>query len=153
MKILNPNWVRAIKKTTNSCPYFELQGMKIVEMEWGKSKLEIEIQQKHMQPFGVAHGGVFASLIDATGFWSVFSRLDSSVGMTTIDLKLNYIAPVMEGIVFGLGRCIKLGKSIGIGEGRVEDENGRLLAHGTTTVIVQPDLLMYQQAEMPEKFL
>jgi len=27
-----------------------------------------------MQPFGVVHGGVFSSLIDAAGFWAVYSQ-------------------------------------------------------------------------------
>jgi len=52
-----------------------------------------------------------------------------------------------------LGRCIRLGKNLGLGEGKVEDENGRLLAHGLSTVMSQGNLLMDQQENMPAKFL
>ena len=136
-KQINPEWVREIQKAVNPCPYFELQQMAVTDLTWGTSRVEIELDKRHLQPFGLVHGGVFASLIDAAGFWAVYSVADAEVGMTTGELKLNYLAPAVSGRLIGLGRCLKLGRSLGLGEASVEDDDGRLLAHGTTTVMVQ----------------
>ena len=136
-KQINPKWIREIQKAVNFSPYFELQQMAVTDLTWGTSRVEIELEKRHLQPFGMVHGGVFASLIDAAGFWAVYSKADAQVGMTTVELKLNYLAPAVSGKLIGLGRCIKLGRSLGLGEARVEDQSQRLLAHGTTTVMVQ----------------
>ena len=37
--------------------------------------------------------GVFSSLIDACGFWAAYTELDEGQGMTTVEMKLNYLAP------------------------------------------------------------
>lgn len=150
---INPDWIEAIQGIVNPCPYFELQKMKIVELTWGASRLEIDLETRHLQPFGVVHGGVFATLIDAAGFWAVFSQAPPDVGMTTVELKLNYLAPAVSGRLVGLGRCIKLGRSLGLGEARVESEDGRLLAHGTTTLMVRKDLGLSDSSQAIEKFL
>jgi acyl-coenzyme A thioesterase PaaI-like protein len=52
-----------------------------------------------------------------------------------------------------MGRCIKLGRSIGLGDARIENEKGRLIAHGTTTVMVQPDLSLNDERRDITKFL
>jgi len=152
-KHINPEWVREIRKTVNPCPYFELQQMVLTDLDWGASRLEIKLENRHLQPFGVVHGGVFASLIDAAGFWAVFSQADADVGMTTVELKINYLAPAVSGRLVGLGRCIKLGRSLGLGEARIENENGRLLAHGTTTVMVLTGMKLRDQDSDIPKFL
>jgi uncharacterized protein (TIGR00369 family) len=115
--------------------------------------VEIDLDHRHLQPFGVVHGGVFASIIDAAGFWAVYSQADPAVGMTTVELKLNYLAPAANGRLIALGRSIKLGRSLGLGEARVESEEGRLLAHGTTTVILQPDMPLSETIRSIPKYL
>jgi len=101
----------------------------------------------------MVHGGVFSSLIDAAGFWAVYSQANEGVGMTTVELKLNYLAPAVSGRLIGLGRCIKLGRNLGLGEARIENEDGRLLAHGTTTVMVQTGMSLSDKVRDIPKFL
>ncbi len=153
MKKLNPDWIDAIRTVVNPSPYFDLQRMRVVEISWGACRVEIALENRHLQPFGVVHGGVFASLIDAAGFWAVFSKADPEAGMTTVELKLNYLAPARSGKLVGNGRCIKLGRNLGMGEARVENENGQLLAHGTTTVMVQNKLKLPESVRSVPKYL
>ena len=120
MKQLNPDWVRLTLETINGCPHFQLQSMTIVALEYGTSLIEIDVQTKHLQPFGLVHGGVYATLLDATGWWAAYSQADESLGMTTVEMKLNYLAPVADGLMIGRGRCIKLGKNIGLAEATLE---------------------------------
>ncbi len=153
MKRINQKWVEVIKTIINPCPYFELQTMSLLEIEYGYSKMEIDLKRDHLQPFGIVHGGVFASIIDAAGFWAVFSEADPNVGMTTVELKINYLAPAVDGKLVATGNCIRMGKTLGLGEAKVENESGKLLAHGTTTLMVQPNLNLGDTSRIPEKFI
>lgn len=153
MKRINQEWVEVIKTIINPCPYFELQTMSLLEIEYGYSKMEIDLKRDHLQPFGIVHGGVFASIIDAAGFWAVFSEADPNVGMTTVELKINYLAPAVDGKLVATGNCIRMGKTLGLGEAKVENESGKLLAHGTTTLMVQPNLNLGDTSGIPEKFI
>lgn len=150
---MNPQWIEAVRGQVNPCPYFDLQSMNLKELDWGTARLEIELQRKHLQPFGIVHGGVLASLIDAACFWSCFSQLPDDQGMTTAEIKLNYLAPVVNGTVSALGRCIKLGKTMGLSEATVYDDRQRILAHGTSTLVVMPDMGLPSDNETPPKFL
>lgn len=138
----------------NDCPYFSLLSMEIVDMGIGYSHLEINIDKKHMQPFGLVHGGVFASIIDAAAFWAVYFDIeDQDTGLTTVDIKLNYLAPALSGKLVAKGRRIKLGKTLGYAEALVKNEAGKLLAHGTSTVMIQPGRGLTEDPPMPPKFL
>lgn len=153
MKKLNPDHIAAIAKTVNTSPFFELLSMEIKYLRWGESRLEVEVQKKHLQPFGMVHGGVCASLVDASVYWAVYAGFERAVGLTTMDLRLNYLAPVKEGKMIAKGRSIKTGKTVCLGEATIEDDNGRLLSHGTSTLMVVESLKIRGHSELPPKFL
>ena len=153
IKKLNPAHVAAIAKTVNTCPYFTLLSMELKSFDLGESHLEVEVQQKHLQPYGIVHGGVCASLADAAIYWAVYAGREETVGLTTLELKLNYLAPVSAGRMIAKGRSVKVGKSICLGEASVEDDKGNLVAHGTSTLMVLDSLKIHGQSQLPPKFL
>lgn len=153
MRKLNPEYAEQISTLTNQCPYFKLLSMHVKELGVGRSLLEIDLAQKHLQPFGVVHGGVFSSILDAAAFWAVYTTLDESLGMTTVDLKVNYLAPASDGKLIARGTCIKSGKTLGLAEATVSAQDGRILAHGTSTLIVIPDFDIEWPGERPKKFI
>ena len=131
MKNPNPEYIKRINKIVNSCPYFELLSMKLQDVGIGYSILEIALARKHLQPFGMVHGGVFSSIIDAAAFWAVYTGIeDPAAGMTTVDLKLNYLSPATSGKLIARGRQIKAGRTLGYAEAEVVDQNEKVLAHG-----------------------
>ena len=103
MRKLNPKYIEAVKPLVNRSPYFTLLSMSLSDIGMGSSLLDIDVENKHLQPFGAVHGGVFASILDAAAFWAVFSEVDENVGMTTVDLKVNYLAPVQGGKLIASG--------------------------------------------------
>ena len=115
--------------------------------------MEVTIQEKHLQPYGMVHGGVCASLADAAIYWAVFSGMEETVGLTTVEIKLNYLAPVSAGRLIAKGKCIKVGKSICLGEASVEDDKGNLVAHGTSTMMILDSLKIQGQSHLPPKFI
>jgi uncharacterized protein (TIGR00369 family) len=154
MKELNTEYIRILNELVNRCPYFELLSMKILDVGLGFSLIEIDLSKKHLQPFGFVHGGVFASIIDAAAFWAIFYEIeDQKAGATTVDLKLNYLAPAVSGKLIAEGRQIKLGRTLGYAEAKVTDENGKLLAHGTSTLMIMPGNSMAMDQPLPRKFI
>ena len=152
-KRLNPDYVKAVSRQVSACPYFRLISMEIEDLGWGRSRLVVEIKEDHLQPFGVVHGGVFSSLIDAAAFWAVYPCLDEKDGMTTVEMKLNYLAPAAEGRLVAEGRAIKVGRTLSLGEASVSNGQGRMLAHGTVTLMRVPDLRLSTLDRLPPKLL
>jgi uncharacterized protein (TIGR00369 family) len=154
MKTINPAYIERVNQLINRCPYFDLLSMRISEVGPGLSVMEIDLAQKHLQSFGFVHGGVFASIIDAASFWSLFYEIeDQDTGVTTVDLKLNYLAPAVSGKLIAKGRQIKLGRTLGYADAEVTDSEGRILAHGSSTVILLPGQGLKANPPLPPKFL
>ena len=154
MKSINPEYVERVNQLINRCPYFDLLSMKISDVGLGFSELEVDLAQKHLQPFGFVHGGVFASIIDAAAFWSLFYEIeDQDTGVTTVDLKLNYLAPAVSGKLMAKGRQIKRGRTLGYADAEVTDSEGRILAHGSSTVILLPGQGLKASPPLPSKFI
>ena len=153
MKNPNPEYIERVNLLVNRSPYFELLSMKIIDVGPGFSALEIDLSQKHLQPFGFVHGGVFASIVDAAAFWAVFYQIENqNTGATTVDVKLNYLAPAVSGKLIAKGRQIKLGKTLGYAEAEVTAENGKILAHGTSTLILLPGKGLTSDPSLPSKY-
>ena len=153
MKRLNPDYLELVAKKVNGCPYFTLVSMEITNFEWGQCRIEVVIQEKHLQPFGMVHGGVYSSLVDAAAFWAVYTQIDEDVGITTVEIKLNYLNPASKGYMIAIGKIIKMGRTLCLGETSIEDERGRLLAYGTATMMILKDMKMQGDMELPPKFL
>lgn len=154
MKIPNPEYIRRIREIVSTSPYFKLLSMKLVDVGIGYSSLKIDLTRKHLQPFGAVHGGVFSSILDAAAFWAVYCGIeDQEAGMTTVDLKLNYLAPATSGKLIASGHQIKLGRTLGYAEAEVLDQNGKILAHGTSTLIIIPDKAVKADPPLPPKFI
>jgi uncharacterized protein (TIGR00369 family) len=136
MKKLNPDYVKAVTAMANDSPYFRHLGMVIADLGMGEALVEIHSRDNHRQIYGHVHGGVIASLVDTAIFWCFFAELDESAGITTVDLKVNYLAPVADGKLSARGKRIRLGRTLGLGETEVFNGEGKLVAHGTSSVIV-----------------
>ncbi len=146
---LNPKYKEAVAKVVNQSPYFSLLSMKIKDLKWGASLLEVQLEEKHLQPFGNVHGGVMASVVDAATFWATFPQVENGLGLTTVEIKVNYLAPVQKGRLIAEGRCIKIGKTLALGEAFVRDGGEKLIAHGTSTMMVLPGLTVQGYKDLP----
>ncbi len=150
---LNPRYVEEIKRVVNSCPFFQLLGMELVELGLGWSKVVIPVRTDHLQPFGMVHGGVCGAMVDAACFWAAYSQMPEDIALTTVDLKLNYIAPVFKGTLIAKGSLIKMGKTLSLSQAQVTDENGKIIAHGMSTLFATRSLRLSHHENPPPKFL
>ncbi|CAO0820493.1 hypothetical protein DFAR_1620001 [Desulfarculales bacterium] len=92
-------WVAAASRLVDDGSYSRLQSMHLKELTPGGSGLEIDLAQNHLQPFGLAYGGVLATMVDAAGFWALYTFTDPGLGLTTVKEKRNFLRrPCMAGL-------------------------------------------------------
>ena len=119
-------------------PIMVLVGMWIAEVEEGRVVFAGEPAEDQYNPMGTVHGGIGALLLDSAMGSSVQSMLPCGTSYTTLELKVNYLRPVMSqtGTVYGEGKLIHLGSRTATAEGRLTDGAGKLYAHATTTCLI-----------------
>ncbi|MGB2689419.1 MAG: PaaI family thioesterase, partial [Desulfobacterales bacterium] len=105
----NDNYINKLIEMVNASPFPHHLRMQLVSISVDQAMVKLKTEQCHLQPFGIVHGGVLATLIDTATFWSVFLRLPEDVGLVNIDLKLNYLKSISTGLMTAEGRCIRAG--------------------------------------------
>jgi len=136
MPELNLDHLKSVIQIINEGPFFRHMSMQVTELGTGYSKVVAEISKKHMNPFGGLHGGVYSSLIDTAAYWSAYCDLPEEQGLVSIDLKVDFLAPVLDQKVVVHGKRVKAGKTIYLAEAQMFNEDGKLVAHGTSKLMV-----------------
>lgn len=136
----NPAYLDAVRDLVRSGNYPHLLGMELRDLEPDRCVVALEVAERHLQPYGIVHGGVLASLLDTATFWAAFVRLPQDTGLVNVDLKLNYLeaVPLGAGLLLTEGRCIRPGRTLSYTEAYVRNASGTLVAHATSTVMALP---------------
>ena len=113
-------------------------GFRLVEVEEGRAVFEGEPSERVLNPLGIVHGGWALTLIDSCTGCAAHTTLPAGVGYTTVETKANFVRAItpQTGLVRAEGRVVSAGRTIITAEGKITDAKGRLLAHGTSTLIV-----------------
>ena len=138
MPSLNPAYLDLLYELVNQSPFPSHLPMRIVEVAAENARVELDIDRCHLQPFGIVHGGVIATLVDTATFWAGFGAIPEDAGLVNVDLKLNYLQTVTRGRLTARGRSIRTGRTISYCEAEVRSDDGNLIAHGTSTLMVIP---------------
>jgi uncharacterized protein (TIGR00369 family) len=111
-------------------------GMTIEHFEAGAARVSMNVAPSVHNPAGTLHGGVYCDLADMAMGIAFFSSLDDGEAMTTIELKINFLRPVVSGLVTADARIVSKGKTTGLVECDVRDAQNRLLARVSSTCYV-----------------
>ena len=119
-------------------PIAALLGMDVVEVGDGYATFTLEPDSRMLNPIGSVHGGIAATLLDSCMGCAVHTTLPPGVGYTTAQLNLHYLRSMQPGMgrVRATGTVLHRGRKQSTAEAKLFDEQGRLLAHGTTTCLI-----------------
>ena len=119
-------------------PMAETLGFRLIEVERGLAVFEGRTGPQLLNPLGSVHGGYALTLIDSACGCAVHSELDPGIGYTTVETKVNFTRAIdpAGGPVRCEGRVLSRGRTIATADAFLRDESGRLLAHGTSTLII-----------------
>ena len=156
MRTISPEHIEAVLALANSSPFNRLAGISVVSISPGRSEIEVDVTRGISNSMGSIHGGAYATMLDALTYWAVYCDVGEGDGLVTVDLHVHDISSVrsIEGArLRGVGKALKMGRTLCISEGRIEDEEGRLLAFGTSTVMILPGRGDLIGPSLPPKFL
>ncbi|QEL23118.1 PaaI family thioesterase [Bosea sp. F3-2] len=135
------SFLRGIIDGTHPAPPFAgTMDFDLAEADEGRVVFVGQPSPRFFNPLGTIHGGWTATILDSAMACAAHSTLKPGEGYTTLEMKLNYVRPVMpdSGTVRCEGKLIHRGGSVITTEGNLRDERGKLLAHGTETCVVFP---------------
>jgi uncharacterized protein (TIGR00369 family) len=114
-------------------------GARITESEPGRVVLEIEAGPEHRHGGGVVQGGVITQIADAAMGMSLATLQEDGVWNTTIELKINFIRPVVSGRIRAVGRVVEMKQTLLFSEADVLDDQGRVVARASSTCLAVPE--------------
>jgi uncharacterized protein (TIGR00369 family) len=117
-------------------PFYRYLGISVTEMGWSRAEIKLKVERRLTQSAGFAHGGVAAALIDSAVGLALSTMLNSQEHVTTVELKVNYIAPAELGVLIARGKIIHKGKRIAVGDAEVRNKEGKLVSKGSATYII-----------------
>lgn len=119
-------------------PIAETLGFRLVEAERGHALFECEPAEYHYNPIGIVHAGLALTLMDSAMGLAFVTTQDEPGPWTTLEVKCNFTRPltVDMGVVRCTGSVIHGGRRVATTEARLEDAQGRLCAHGTSTILL-----------------
>ena len=118
-------------KTANKNPFAEMMDLKITEVALGYSKVEIDVQKKHLNPIETVHGGCLYTMADvaagsaAASHGRIAPTLDSSFHFLNAGKNTTHLTAEAHEI--------KYGKRAMVYDVKITDQDGLLLACGVFT--------------------
>jgi uncharacterized protein (TIGR00369 family) len=114
-------------------PIGRLLGFSLTAIEPGKAVFEMAVDERHHNPMGTLHGGVYCDLADAAMGFAYAATLGEGESFTTVELKINFLRAVRKAILTAEATVVKAGSALGYIECDVKDEQGRLVAKAAST--------------------
>ena len=116
-------------------PVSRLIGFALKSLESGHAVFELLVDERHHNPMGTLHGGIYCDLADAAMGYAYASTLGEGESFTTIELKINFLRAVRKATLLADARVLKAGSTLGYVECEVTDHTGNLVAKATSTCI------------------
>lgn len=115
----------------------ETMPMRPFEVSKGTISFKAKADASHLNPLGGVHGGFAATVLDSVTGCAIHSLLEAGVGYGTIDLNIKMCRPIPQDVeLTATGTVINLSKNLGISEGKIIDDEGKLYAHATATCMI-----------------
>jgi len=120
-------------------PFGHTLGFRVERIVAGEAIVVVECRQDLHNIFGYAHGGAIFSIADtAIGLAHIASLTPSQTG-TTVESKINFLCPALDGTLRAHAHCVKQGNSVSLYECDVFSEQNRHIARATATMMSLED--------------
>ncbi len=119
-------------KTKSFNPFGDLLGLTFSKMDDGYSECWLEVNEDHLNPYGMLHGGVIYTLADTGMGGAMVSRLDEGQRCATVEVKINYLRFATSGKITCKTNVIHKSRTLGFMQSEVY-KGKRLIATATGT--------------------
>ena len=133
--ILDETRVARAQAAFAAVPFAKLLGLEMGELKPGEATLHLAVRDELKQNQGVMHGGAVASLIDTASAFAVVTQLEPHERVTTTDLTIHYLRPIVSGRLTATARVIRGGRRLFVLSIEVMNDQQKLVATAVTTYI------------------
>ncbi len=131
---LAPDLEAAIRERLENNPLVKFLGIEAPELGKGYARFILSVRRDFHNSQGFLQGGVIAALADEAVAYALFSMVPEGEMINTVEMKINFLAPVKEGEIEAQAHIVKRGRTISLGEVAVH-QGERLVAKGMCTYI------------------
>jgi len=117
----------------------EAIGVELLDLDPDNARARIKVEQRHLQPFGIVHGGVYASL--AESLCSAASHIAvQDQGMVGLGManSTTFLRPISSGHVNAAAQPRQRGRTTWVWDVELTDDEGRVCALVRMTVAIRP---------------
>ena len=108
--------------------FLQSSRMRVTEIRQGYAKMQMDLDEQILNSYGFVHGGALFSLADTAAGAASFTTGRPSV---TLNASINYIKPGTGGELIAIANEISAGKSTGVYEVFIFNDENKLLCRAT----------------------
>ncbi|MCX7982372.1 MAG: PaaI family thioesterase [Syntrophales bacterium] len=116
--------------------FIEANGIYLTDIGKGYAEGELPLRKELLNPAGILHGGVMATLADTVAIMGC-GYLYEALEITTVNLQMSFLKAVRSGLLKARARVLSQGKNISHWQVEEYDEKGELVAVVTVTFAVK----------------
>lgn len=101
----------ALEQLNNSlCGHDEHLGLRYTTVDADVIAAELHVSERHLQPMGLVHGGVYAAMAESLGSIAAYCYSGARYPVVGVANHTEFLAPVKAGVISGEARAVKIGK-------------------------------------------
>lgn len=132
--------IEALRVTLASvvAPWVAELELRLDEARLGEVLLMLPVTPKHVHGGGVLCGQSMMAAADTAMILAICTHLGEFKPMTTVQLQTSFLRPIPgdAGSARVLARVLRMGRKLVFGEVLIQDPQGELAAHATTTYAI-----------------
>jgi 1,4-dihydroxy-2-naphthoyl-CoA hydrolase len=127
------------QKESNPTGFAEAIGTEWIDFDPDAARAKIEVERRHLQPYGIVHGGVYATLAESICSAATYDAVhrDGMVAMAQAN-DTTFLRPIGEGTITATARTRHRGRTTWIWDVEMTDDEGRVCALSRMTIAVRP---------------
>lgn len=119
--------------------YDRLYGLEFLEFSDTEVSARVPVRDEIRQPYGLVHGGVYASLAESITSLATAAAVIAEGNMATgLSNSTNFLRPISDGDVHALGTRLHRGRTTWVWDVRMSDDDDRTCAVTRMTIAVRP---------------
>jgi uncharacterized protein (TIGR00369 family) len=123
------------RQVIEKIPFNTLLGIQLSRFHPDGVTLRCHIREELLNGHGSVHGGVTASLADVAVAVAIHRHCAGTRPITTVELKVNYLAPVRAGTLFARARLLRVGSTLCVGRVDLTDAEANVIGTAIVTYI------------------
>lgn len=126
--------IRSGKKGLN--PYLDSFNITLTQLSAGRACFTMPIRPEYLQGAGLMQGGLIVALADESIAHAMMTELAPDEGLTTIELKSNFLSGISGGVLRADASVFKKGRNLMIGDCLVTSGEGKNICRVSATFML-----------------